>query len=84
MVVLLKYLNYANIFSEASNAELSKHIGINNYPINLIDDKEPPYNPIFSLRLVELKTLKTYIETNLANGFIQPLQLPANTLILFI
>ena len=33
---------------------------------------------------MELETLKTYIETNLANGFIQPLKSPAGALILFV
>ena len=33
---------------------------------------------------MELKTLKTYIETNLANGFIQPLKSLADAPILFI
>ena len=33
---------------------------------------------------MELKTLKTYIKTNLANGFIWPLKSPADTPILFI
>ena len=33
---------------------------------------------------MELKTLKTYIETNLANGFIRPLKSPADAPILFV
>ena len=41
------------------------------------------YGPIQSLGLVEIKTLKAYIETNLANKFIRPLKSPANTPILF-
>ena len=37
----------------------------------------------YSLGLVELETLKTYIETNLANGFIRLSKSPAGALILF-
>ena len=48
------------------------------------DDKQPPYRPIYSLGLVELETLKTYIETNLANGFIRPSKSPASAPILFV
>lgn len=70
VIVPPEYLNYANIFLEASGAELLKYTGINNHPINLVDNKQLPYGLIYSLRLVELKTLKTYIETNLANGVI--------------
>lgn len=72
VIVLPEYSNYANVFLKASAIELSKHTGINDYPINLVDDKEPPYGLIYSLKPVYLETLKTYIETNLANNFIQP------------
>ena len=65
-------------------AELLKYIGINDYPINLIDDKQSPYSLIYNLGPVELKTLKTYIETNLANGFIRPSKSFVGALILFI
>ena len=76
--------NYANIFSEASVAELPEHNNINEHPIDLVDNKQPFYGPIYSLGPVELETLKTYIEIILANGFIRPSQLPAIAPILFI
>ena len=79
-----EYLDYTDVFSPNSVAELPKHTGINDHPINLIDDKQPSYGPIYILGPVELETLKTYIETNLANGFIKPSKLPAGALILFI
>ena len=65
-------------------AELSKHTIINNHFINLIDDKQSSYGLIYNLRLMELKILKTYIKTNLANGFIYSSKLLASILILFI
>ena len=40
--------------------------------------------PIYSLWLVELKTLKTHIETNLAKGFIKASKTPADSPILFV
>ena len=79
-----EYLDYTNVFSPDSAAELPEHTGINDHPIDLIDDKQPPYGPIYSLGPVELETLKTYIETNLANGFIRPSKSPAGAPILFI
>ena len=79
-----KYADYTDIFSPDSAAKLPKHIGMNNHSIDLIDDKQPPYSLIYSLGLMELKTLKTYIETNLANNFIRPFKSPASNLILFI
>ena len=42
------------------------------------------YGPIYSWRPVELKTYKTYIETNLAKNFIRTLKLPVSALILFV
>ena len=63
---------------------LPERTGINEHAIELKDSKEPPYGPIYSLGPVELKTLKTYIKTNLVNGFIRPLKSPAGAPILFL
>ena len=79
-----EYLDYIDVFSLNSMAELLEHTGINDHPINLIDDKQPLYDLIYSLGPVELETLKTYIETNMANGFIRPSKLPVGASILFI
>lgn len=48
-------------------AILLKHTKINNYTINLIKNKQLFYKLIYSLEIVKLKTLKTYIKTNLAH-----------------
>ena len=79
-----EYSDFSNVFSSDSAAELPEHTGINNHPINLLDDKQPPYGPIYSLELVELETLKTYIEVNLASGFIRLSKFPAGAPILFV
>ena len=50
--------------------ELPKDTSINEYAIELVKGKQSPYGSIYSLRPVELKTLKTYIETYLKTGFI--------------
>ena len=49
---------------------LPEYTKINKHAIKLEDGKQPLYMPIYSLGPVELKTWKTYIKTNLANGFI--------------
>lgn len=67
-----KYLYLADIFLEQQVLVLSKQTELNQYTIKLQDGKQPLYGPIYNLRLVELKTLKTYIETNQGNNFIQP------------
>ena len=78
-----EYLDFADVFSPDLASELPKHIGINNHAIELVDSQQPPYGPIYSLGPVELKTLKAYIETNLANGFIRPSKSLAGAPILF-
>ena len=81
--ISVKYSNYSNIFSTENTAELSKNTGIDNHAIKLEKNKQPLFGPIYSLRLVELETLKTYIKINLANSFIWSSKSPAKALILF-
>ena len=72
-----EYSDYSNVFSAKNAAELLENIGINEHAIELKEDKQPSFGPIYSLRPVELETLKTYIKTNLANDFIRPFKFPA-------
>lgn len=60
MKVLSKYLDYINIFLFDLIIELSQNTLINKYVIILIKSKQPSYKSIYSFKLVELKTLKTY------------------------
>ena len=79
-----KYSNFSNFFSSYSAVELLEHFRINDHPINLLDDKQAPYGPIYSLGPVELETLKTYIKANLASGFIRSSKSSSCALILFV
>ncbi len=63
--------------------ELPENTGMNKHVIVLIKGKQPPYGPIYILSSVELETLKTYIETHLKMGFIQPFKSPTGAPILF-
>ena len=56
---------------------------MNEYSIKLEEGKQSIFGPIYSLDLVELETLKIYMKTNLANGFIWPFKSPAGASILF-
>ena len=79
-----EYSDFADIFSPDLASELPEHTGINDHAIELVDGcQQPPYNPIYSLRPVEMEILKAYIKTNLANGFIRPSKSPAGASILF-
>ena len=66
-----KYVNFTNVFLLKLAIKLLKYTGINDYVIELIDNQQFLYGLIYSLRLVELEILKTYIENNLANSFIR-------------
>ena len=79
-----EYSDFSNVFSLGFAAELSKYNKINNHPINLLDDKQPPYGPIYSLGPVALEILKTYIKANLAISFINSSKSLASALILFV
>ena len=81
--VSAKYLDFADIFSLDLLSQLSKYTRINNYTMKLVDGQQPLYRPIYSLRPVELETLKAYIEINLANSFIRQSKSPADAPILF-
>ena len=81
--VPVEYSDYSNVFSAGNAAELPENTGMNEHAIKLEEVKQPPFGPIYSLGAVELKTLKTYIEINLANGFIWSFKSLTGALILF-
>ena len=56
---------------------------MNKNAIKLEKNKKPSFGSIYSLGQVELEMLKTYIETNIVNGFIQPSKSPIGASILF-
>ena len=78
-----EYSDYSDVFSAEHVAELPENTGINEHPIKLKLGKQQLFGPIYSLGPVKLETLKTYIKTNLANGFIRPSKSPAGAPILF-
>ena len=59
--ILIKYSDYNNIFLVENTAELSENTKMNKYAIKLKEDKQLLFGPIYSLKPVELETLKTYI-----------------------
>lgn len=70
--ILFKYADFEKVFFKNLAAKLPmKYIEINNHAIILIKSYNPSYRSIYSPKLVELETLKTYINTNLANSFIK-------------
>ena len=84
VTVPVEYADFADVFLNKLTKVLPKRIKINKQVIELKEYKQPSYKPIYSLGLVKLKTLNTYIKTNLANSFIWLLKSPAITPILFV
>ena len=82
--IITKYSDFSNLFSLDSAVELLKYTRINDHLIDLLDNKQTPYGPIYSLEVVELEMLKTYIKADLGNSFIRPSKSSVGTLILFV
>jgi hypothetical protein len=78
----MRYKDYVDVFSKDRAETLAPHRPID-HPIGLELDFNLPYGRIYNLSEVEFKTLEAYIETNLANGFIQLSSSPAAAPILF-
>ena len=68
--VSIKYLNFSDIFLEKKTSILLKATNLNQHIIKLQKYQQLLYRSIYSLGLVELVTLKTYVETKLGTGFI--------------
>ena len=81
--ILEEYSDFTDIFLEEKALMLPERIEFNQHVIELEEGKQPLYAPIYSLCLVELETLKTYIETHLKTGFTQPSKSPIGLSILF-
>ena len=84
VTVLLEYADFVDVFLKELAKLLPERTGINEYTIKLEKGKQWPYGPIYSLGLIELETLKAYIETKLAHCFIQSLKSPIRAPIFFV
>lgn len=81
--ILIEYNNFVDVFSPNLAIDFLDCIGINKYDIKLVKSKLSLYGPIYSISLVELETLKTYIETHLKIGFIHLFKSPVKVPIVF-
>lgn len=74
---------YLHLFEEAPANKLPLHRPYD-HKIPLKPGFTPPYGPLYSLSLEELKTLKAWLEENLAKGFIRASSSPSAAPVLFI
>ena len=58
--------------------------GYGDHAIDLVENKEPPYMPLYNLSQVELAELRRYLDDALAKGWIKPSVSPAGAPILFV
>jgi hypothetical protein len=77
-----QYQQFIEDFSKEKSETLPPHRPTDQ-AIELEPNYQLPHGWIYNLSEFELKTLKAYIETNLANGFIQQSSSSAAALILF-
>lgn len=68
--VTSKYVEFRDIFLPKLFVKFSKHRNINNHIIELVYNPQLFYSLIYSLAIIDLDILKTYIKNNLANDFI--------------
>jgi len=76
------YGEFVEVFSKTKAETLPPHRSTD-HAIDLEPGYNLPYGRIYNLSEFELRTLKAYIEVNLANGFIQRSSSPAAAPILF-
>ena len=65
------YRDLANVILP-SNANFLPSYRDEDHAIELKPGKTPPFVPLYNLSEYQLKTLREYIDKNLANGFIRP------------
>jgi len=82
-IVPQEYRDYADVFSKAKASELPPHHDYN-LKIDLEEGTSPPLGTLYSLSLVELSTLRIFIDKNLNTGFIRPTTSSHAALVLFV
>jgi len=68
--IAAQFQELVDVLSKEKAETLPPHRQID-HAINLQPDSKPPYGRIYTFSEFDLKSLTAYIETNLANGFIQ-------------
>ena len=76
------YADLVDVFSKEQAEQLPAH-SLQDHAIDL-DSGQPTFGPLYNLSATELKTLRGYIDENLAKGFIRPSTSPAGAPILFV
>lgn len=78
-----EYHDFITVFSKDESEILPEHRKYD-IAIEIQKDKKIPWGPIYALSNPELEALKTYIDENLAKGFIRPSSSPAGASLFFV
>ena len=77
-----EYQDFADVFSKSKAEALPPHRPYD-LSIPISSDAKPPFGPVYRLSEVEERTLKDFIDENLAKGFVRPSSSPAGAPVLF-
>ena len=83
LILSLEYENFEDIFFKKEYKTVLKSTRVT-YVINLEEDTEPPFKPIYSLSERELRILRDYLTEKEAIGWIQRLKSLVGVSILFV
>jgi len=70
--ITAKYFQFVEVFSKTKAETVAPHLSIDD-TIDIEPSYQLPYQRTYNLSHIELRTHKAYIDTKLANGFIQQL-----------
>lgn len=84
MIIFIEYVDFTNVFLKKLAKKLLKWRSINKHVIDRKNNKQLLYKPIDSLEPLELKILKIYIKTHLANSCYPFFKTPTGVSILFV
>ncbi|KAF8747242.1 hypothetical protein RHS01_11373 [Rhizoctonia solani] len=79
----VEFQEFQKVFSEEFFTTLPEHCPYD-ITIDLEEDKQPPYGPIYSMTPAEREALKEYIDSELAAGKIVPTTSPAGAPVMFL
>ncbi|KAF8733423.1 hypothetical protein RHS02_07371, partial [Rhizoctonia solani] len=79
----VEFQEFQKVFSEEFFTTLPEHCPYD-IAIDLEEDKQPPYGPIYSMTPAEREALKEHIDSELAAGKIVPTTSPAGAPVMFV
>ena len=75
---------YQDVFDNKAAGMVPEHGRLNDHAIDVVEDKEPPYGPLYNLSQTELQVLREYLEDATEKGWIRRSTSPAGAPVLFV